>query len=390
MVAVWSGRSNQFVEKLLLKMEPIDLEMKDEGGLTALHWAASATNLEATKMLVQKNPNLPNIADNDTFVPLHSAAQNGNREMVVYLLGVTKDDAEPNPYEGQRAAGLLIDLALNGHYDIAVKVLSKYPNIRSTEEPYNLLDALARRPTAFLSGTKLNIWERLLYFCVSVPGILDDVANLQIGGVRAPRAPNNVANNQAKEVRIPVERDNVVNPQFGGTQKLWAILWKVAEKIVAVPKSVRDKKKAHRQALELMKCLCNKVITEDFERADTLFKVPLINATEDGIHEIVDEILRSYPPALITANKKKQSIFQIAIVHRKEKVFNLLYQFSEYGNLLLSCVDTSGNNALHLAGCLTPQQQLSLRASAAGPALQMQRELQWFKVYIFHNSFLRL
>ncbi|XP_028096964.1 ankyrin repeat-containing protein ITN1-like [Camellia sinensis] len=42
-------------------------------------------------------------------------------------------------------------------------------------------------------------------------------------------------------------------------------------------------------------------------------------------------------------------------------------------------MDASGNNALHMAALLGPQHQLSLRVSAAGAALQMQRELQWFK-----------
>ncbi|KAL6956599.1 hypothetical protein U1Q18_051787 [Sarracenia purpurea var. burkii] len=107
--------------------------------------------------------------------------------------------------------------------------------------------------------------------------------------------------------------------------------------------------------------------------------MPLIRATEVGIPEIVEEILRSYPSAIYITNDKRQSIFQIAIVHRQEKVFNILYQLLKYENIFLSRDDKNANNNLHLAGRLTPQQQLSLRASAAGPALQMQRELQWFK-----------
>ncbi|KAL6989360.1 hypothetical protein U1Q18_015110 [Sarracenia purpurea var. burkii] len=174
------------------------------------------------------------------------------------------------------------------------------------------------------------------------------------------------------------------------TQKLCAIFWKVAEKIVPKLKSVRDKKKAHLQALELVKCLCNEVTKHNFERAFMLFSVPLINATKAGIHEIVEEILGSFPSAIHIRNEKRQTIFQIAIAHRQEKVFNLLYQLPKCGNMFLSPPDVSTNNALHLAGCLAPQQQLSLRANAAGPALQMQRELQWFEVYIFHNSFLKL
>ncbi|CAL5322192.1 unnamed protein product [Camellia sinensis] len=70
------------------------------------------------------------------------------------------------------------------------------------------------------------------------------------------------------------------------------------------------------------------------------------------------------------SNAKKQNIFQYAIACRRENVFNLVYQLEESSYLVLSLLDVSGNNALHLAALLGPQQQLSLRVSAAGAALQ--------------------
>ncbi|KAL6989375.1 hypothetical protein U1Q18_015125 [Sarracenia purpurea var. burkii] len=158
-VAVRSKRRNQFTKNLLLNMEPVDLETKDIAGMTALHSAVIAANLIAIEMLVQKNPNLPNIAGARKLVPLHTVAKIGNREMVVYLLGVTKEDMEPRPFEGERGAKLLRRLVFNGHYDIAIKVMHKYPNIALGQ----VLAALATKRSAFRSGTKLNIWERLLY-----------------------------------------------------------------------------------------------------------------------------------------------------------------------------------------------------------------------------------
>ncbi|KAL6989340.1 hypothetical protein U1Q18_015090 [Sarracenia purpurea var. burkii] len=163
---------------------------------------------------------------------------------------------------------------------------------------------------------------------------------------------------------------------FAVTQNLCATLRKVAEKVPKL-KNIRDKKKAHHQALELVKCICKEVAKLRYENDH--IQIPLINATKAGIYEFVEEILVSNPDAITIKNERGQSIFQIAIVHRQEKVFNLLYQLPKVRTLFLSTPDECINNALHLAGCLTPEQQLSLRASAAGPALQMQRELQWFK-----------
>ncbi|THG10815.1 hypothetical protein TEA_002098 [Camellia sinensis var. sinensis] len=108
-----------------------------------------------------------------------------------------------------------------------------------------------------------------------------------------------------------------------------------------------------------------------------IFSLPLVQVTSIGIHEIVEAILRSYPDAISLKNQKKQSIFHQAIVYRHEKVFNLIRQVEESRTIFLSKLDESKNNALHLAGYMAPQQQLYLRV---GAALQMQRELHWFKV----------
>lgn len=62
---------------------------------------------------------------------------------------------------------------------------------------------------------------------------------------------------------------------------------------------------------------------------------------------------------------------------RQEKVFNLIFRMSDHKNLLLMSHDDEENNILHLAGRLAPLKQLNL---VPGAALQMQRELRWFKV----------
>ncbi|KAF7138531.1 hypothetical protein RHSIM_Rhsim07G0241100 [Rhododendron simsii] len=141
-------------------------------------------------------------------------------------------------------------------------------------------------------------------------------------------------------------------------------------------KPIREKKALHDQALELLRDLCNKAIESDFANADRIFRVPLEQATSVGIPEIVEEILGQYPCGVSFENQKKQSIFQQAIVFRQEKVFNLIQQLEESREMVLSKWDSSGNNALHLAGYVADPQLVYLKADAA---FQMQREMQWFK-----------
>ncbi|KAH7853438.1 hypothetical protein Vadar_002403 [Vaccinium darrowii] len=109
-----------------------------------------------------------------------------------------------------------------------------------------------------------------------------------------------------------------------------------------------------------------------------IFKPVLLRAIYDGVPEIVEEIIVSYPMARNIKVRDNLFLFQYAIQCRRERVFNLIYQL-DGGSLYVAQLDKSGNNGLHLVASLKHEQQIIVRASAPGPILQMQRELQWFK-----------
>ncbi|KAH7841516.1 hypothetical protein Vadar_030919 [Vaccinium darrowii] len=141
--------------------------------------------------------------------------------------------------------------------------------------------------------------------------------------------------------------------------------------IYSVPpvRFVRETKLIHCQALEFFRHLCKEVAES-----------AALNAVSLGTGEIVEEIVHAFPSVIDYKNEKDQNIFHVAIENRQANVFNLIYQLdAENQKEFLAELDMSGNNMLHTAGNLLSQQQLSLQASVAGAALQMQRELQWFK-----------
>nr|GME05799.1 ankyrin repeat-containing protein NPR4-like [Ipomoea batatas] len=70
------------------------------------------------------------------------------------------------------------------------------------------------------------------------------------------------------------------------------------------------------------------------------------------------------------------NIFHIAVMNRSENVFNLVCGTSLLRTNSMDSLDTNYNSVLHLAGKLAPSNKLNL---VSGAALQMQRELQWFK-----------
>nr|GMD82391.1 ankyrin repeat-containing protein NPR4-like [Ipomoea batatas] len=76
------------------------------------------------------------------------------------------------------------------------------------------------------------------------------------------------------------------------------------------------------------------------------------------------------------ADGNGQNILHIAIENRCENVFNLVCGTTGLLHALSDNRDNNSNNIVHLAGKLAPRHKLNL---VSGAALQMQRELQWFK-----------
>ncbi|XP_026440688.1 protein ACCELERATED CELL DEATH 6-like [Papaver somniferum] len=127
------------------------------------------------------------------------------------------------------------------------------------------------------------------------------------------------------------------NSDFPSGTKLG--FWK--RRIYSLPgiKQVYLKKLVHVQALELLKCVCLEISS-----------MP----TKEDILVFLGS----------------------AVTHRKGKIFGIMYGTSPKKRLMACWRVESGNNILHLAARLPRPEVLSV---VAGAALQMQRELQWFK-----------
>ncbi|KAM7486089.1 hypothetical protein LguiA_002098 [Lonicera macranthoides] len=162
-------------------------------------------------------------------------------------------------------------------------------------------------------------------------------------------------------------------------QKLHGLFWKIAEISVPQIRRICDIKTTNHHALELVKWLCFEAVKLDHSKAYKLLGVPLNIASCEGVHEIVEEILASVPTMIYFVDEMKRSLFHIAIVNRQENVFNIIYQV-EHKHIFFKLQDRSLSNCLHLAGCFEYEQKLHLQNRVAGAALQVQRELQWFKV----------
>jgi hypothetical protein len=104
----------------------------------------------------------------------------------------------------------------------------------------------------------------------------------------------------------------------------------------------------------------------------------IFEAAKVGNVEFLIILIRSYPDLIWQRDENNMSIFHIAILYRHKSVLNLIYEIGTNKESIASyCTFKTENNMLHLAGQLPPLDRLNI---VSGAALQMQRELLWFKV----------
>ncbi|XP_028805686.1 ankyrin repeat-containing protein NPR4-like [Neltuma alba] len=102
----------------------------------------------------------------------------------------------------------------------------------------------------------------------------------------------------------------------------------------------------------------------------------LYRAAKEGLVDFLSEVSKTNPQLIqFTSRLGNWNTFFCAIQHRQAEVFSLIHKY-RFKNLIASVVDTSGHCMLHVAAKLVPSNQLN---RVSGAALQMQREMQWFK-----------
>ncbi|GAV76508.1 Ank_2 domain-containing protein/DUF4219 domain-containing protein, partial [Cephalotus follicularis] len=145
-------------------------------------------------------------------------------------------------------------------------------------------------------------------------------------------------------------------------------------------KKIYDMKLMHTYALEVVRCMSKEISALDSNKL--LYGVvlyPFFEAAKRGIVEFIVEMIKAKPDFMTVYFMNGRSVILSAVENRQEKIFSLLYGFNERKLRVVFGLDDFRNNLLHLAGLLAPSSQLD---HISGAALQMQRELQWYKVII--------
>ncbi|XP_020424712.1 ankyrin repeat-containing protein At5g02620 isoform X3 [Prunus persica] len=358
-VAACEGHS-EFVEKLVKRVPADVLEMLDGIGYTALHYAAIGGNLRSAKALLGKNPKLTQRLDSAgrTALLLAATFASENKELVWYLLLVTKREKPGLPSTGPLAANLVNVLIASGFPEISLYLVKEYPNLatETDQEVCTPLDVLARNKSNFLSGSRLGSWESCIY----------------------PFLPVEVDCGPPHSVRASVARHESVQSD---PSEQYRVHWLRRMLFGAIKRIARagfmrlhDAKLRHHCAVELLRQICLQLSQEQV-KSDILE----IAAT-NGIVEFIRTLVEFFPDLMwFILSKDRYLLLPFAIEFRHENLFRIVCGKTARSKLIASTLlkSESGGTILHLAAKLAPLPQLS---SVSCPALQMQRELQWFKV----------
>ncbi|EOY20777.1 Ankyrin repeat family protein, putative isoform 2 [Theobroma cacao] len=352
------------IDEFLSTMSEEDLKLQDRTGRTVLHRASTYTkNSKIAQSLIRKNGELLTVQDCRGDIPLNYACWIGHKDMTHYLCNMTTREFLLSPENERQAALFVKDCINNKWFDVALDLLRHRPQLAFAKERtgVNAALALSCQPSGFPSSSGFSFWQRWIYSCLKV---------------KQPKAwsrEDDVHINTC-ELQDQKEMKNFTTQVAGQLLRLGSNLLKFFG-----IKQIYDLKLAHVYAHELLLLMAETIATFEIEQLyQGLVNHAIINAAQRGMMEFIVEIIKRNLDLLMMSDVDDRSIFHIAIAHRQEKVFSLIYGLDTIKYIFVSFTDKNSNNMLHLAGKLSPQSQLKLQ-QISGAALQMQRELQWFK-----------
>ncbi|PON78144.1 PGG domain containing protein [Parasponia andersonii] len=109
----------------------------------------------------------------------------------------------------------------------------------------------------------------------------------------------------------------------------------------------------------------------EYARVPEAIQIAAMNGTVEFIVNISKAV-----PELILSPMFSRTMFEVAIINRRANVFSLIHGTDTKLSSTSLRFNLMGENMLHVTGRIAPPSKLNL---ISGAALQMQRELQWFK-----------
>ncbi|KAL7591719.1 hypothetical protein Lser_V15G32867 [Lactuca serriola] len=354
-IAVGATKKADLLQKLLERTPENTrlLDLTNSDGCTLLHVAAIVGNTEAADILVGRNRELLLAKDNEGHTPLAIALSNMHTQTSKQLLQYINTDIEKDAlFSGTSGEELLVVVISSKDFGLAhdmmlhykrgpldsdavpMAIAQNFPCRSILEEYKRAIDIMHGRVEAVFQKAFYSVYNR----CSFLVGIVWWLFLFGFYGI--------------------------------------IILFPLIIKLLVSP-FIKERVRIRKEAINLLENVCHSIkLFKDSSNYHHYYTNPIFEATRQNAYEFVEYIVSNFPDAIWCTNEDGHNIIQYAVINRSEKVYNLLYQMSVHKNVYRTIKDSHGNNLLHLAARLAPNDKLN---HVSGAALQIQRELQWFK-----------
>ncbi|KAM5575594.1 hypothetical protein ABKV19_014512, partial [Rosa sericea] len=361
-LAVMMGHMN-IAKEVMPFMRKEALEEKDGEGYTALGCALDGRKdedvMEIAKYMAENNNKVFGISvPPKNWIPVVDCFVKGKSHLCPYLYSVTPLEYL-TPERGDDGAYLIIRCFERRNFDIVLDLLRRCPRlaISPTAAGPPIME-LAGMHSAFLSGTQLGFWQYLIYNRLRI-----EPANL------------NTSDTCINISKQEDDRDNQMD-LIRSVITLYKELAHSLLKLLGVSR-LRKVKWIHTRSIDVLRCIIEMLKNDNPTSAQLdIIRKSIFKAVEYGHVEFVTHICEAHPP-FVKLREGNKNIFQFAVECRQHKIYSLIHRLDREDQRFFGTrVTKYPENMLHLAGKLSP---LSRFNHIRGAALQMQRELQWFK-----------
>ncbi|KAL5578712.1 hypothetical protein UlMin_011154 [Ulmus minor] len=338
------------VNKLVELMKEKDLEIKDKDGYTALAKASINGDERIAQCMVEKNGKLVSIPTGTKLLPVVIAIMYGNKEMAAYLYSKTPSNDLTNGLNIHGATLLTYSIKMQ-FYDISFELIKTHPRLAVAldHNDQSALYQLACTPSAFHSGSKLNIWQKWMYNCIQVPK-----STRRNAGLRGL-------------IHLCLYFNFIFLSIF-----LHDFLKKIY--IISYILGIYEMKSVHHQSLELLDLICQQIKDNlDDDEINGIINA-LHEAAAKGVVEFIVGVLKKFPEFRWLRDKEGSTIFMKAVQFRQADVFCLIHEFP-YKDKMIVLVDNCGENILHKL----EYSSVDKISTIQGGLIKMQKELKWFQ-----------
>ncbi|XP_062173618.1 uncharacterized protein LOC133879086 [Alnus glutinosa] len=311
------------------------------------------------KRMLSGNKKLVSIGNATNILPVVMAIQFRHTALAGQLYSLTPPE-DLMPENGVNGATLCTQAIYTRNLDFAWSLIKSCPRLtlaldRDNCSPLYALSAMAY--AIFQSGDQLACWNdgsTPLGTCIQSAGATNEI-RLDVGKVEKRQS------DQAKTIGSVLARlrqlvSNLRN--FSGIEHL------------------HEMEGIHAHCQKLLDLMSKEISMSNMQqRQKGCVDGAIFCAIKNGNFEFLFRIVKENPDLLRTVDRDSRNIFLLAVLHRQAKIFSLIYGLEEK-KVMIYDSDAQGNFILHMAGMSAPSTLLN---HISGPALEVQRELQWFK-----------